>query len=183
MTGRELSLRQLWICLRESYGSGGRGTKTTKRLGASKQAGTGGGGGRKGEGNRWPRCSSPNSSHARQTILYSFFLVLPVPTSRFRAPVLAQMTGGLPRSAPFVPPLRPVDHLLRPCHTFFTNPFDAVKICANLASSSHDSPQSCIFMPNILSQSTVCCLLPKMPAFRVFPFLLTFMSSFFTPSP
>jgi hypothetical protein len=55
-------------------------------------------------------------------MLYSFFLVLPVPTSRFRAPVLAQMTGGLPHSASFcasAPPCRPC-HLLRPCHTLFT---------------------------------------------------------------
>jgi hypothetical protein len=34
-------------------------------------------------------------------MLYSFFLVLPVPASRFRAPVLAQMTDGLPRFASF----------------------------------------------------------------------------------
>jgi hypothetical protein len=103
------------------------------------------------------------------SILIHSFLALLVPTSRFRALVLAQMTDGSPRSTSFNLCLRSAlsspRHLLRPCHSFFPIPFDNVDICANLASTSRDSLQSSILMPNILSQSTLS------PAKNAFPSL------------
>jgi hypothetical protein len=118
-----------------------------------------------------PRCSSS-------------FLVLPAPTSRFRALVLGPNDGRasfdvilcLPRSVLWTP-----RHLLRPCHAFFHIPFDLVNICASLASRCRDSLQSSILISNIMSQSLkVSCLLRKTP-FCHFPCLSNFLSYFFTP--
>jgi hypothetical protein len=56
-------------------------------------------------------------------------------------------------------------HLLHPCHASFPIPFEIINICANLASTSRDSLQSSILMPNILSQSMLS------PAKNAFPSL------------
>jgi hypothetical protein len=84
------------------------------------------------------------------------FLILPIPTSRFRAHVLGPNDGRgasfdltlCLRSALWAP-----RHLLRPCHAFFPIPFDLVNICASFASPCRDSLQFSILMPNIMSQS------------------------------
>jgi hypothetical protein len=56
---------------------------------------------------------------------------------------------------------RPVDPSPSPpCHAFFPIPFDTVNICANFAPSSRDSLPPSIFMPNILSQSTLFSFRP-----------------------
>ena len=100
------------------------------------------------------RFCSPSRTRAQ---LHSFYRHK-LPTSRFCALVLTASFDLILcfRSAPST-----LRHLLRPCHAFFPIPFDSINICANLASSSPDSQQSSILMPNILSQSMFKCLLRK----------------------
>jgi hypothetical protein len=97
----------------------------------------------------------------RCKLQYSFvlFLFYQLPASHVEIPRAgAGPYDGRARAASFdlVPPLRPVDP---------SPSFDIVNICANLASTSRDSLQSSILMPNILSQSTLS------PAKNTFPSL------------